>query len=385
MPRHGARIVRACGHRRAAQRALRVDQGGPGGAPRRRPRLHGVRAGDDRLRRLADERVADARSEAFLRGHLLPAGLALGEGGIPRRAAGGRRALGVQPGRAAAIGRRLAGAVAQPAGAVRRRRPGRIRHRRRGRLDAWRCGGGGRRARCRRAAVRVLIRCAPRRLRRGAQVPPAGRAALPAPGVGARERRQCPAHRGSHPGGDGRRGDARSRRRRLPPLLRRRRVAGAALREDALRPGATRPGVSGGGTGDGRRRAAAGGRGHHRVRAARHDESGGRLLFRRGCRQPAARGGGDGRGEGGEVRGGLLSLDGHGGGRAARRRRGGGEAPVGNPGRGQRPAGSDGGVQGQEHSLPPAGRRRDREADRPYRGRRHGGAGRGAEDAVRGA
>ena len=62
---------------------------------------------------------------------------------------------------------------------------------------------------------------------------------------------------------------------------------------------------------------------------------------------------------------------------------GGGEAAAGDPGRGQRAPGPDGGVQGQEHPVPPAGRRRDREADRPHRGRRDGSAGRGAEDAVR--
>ena len=42
-----------------------------------------VRAGDDRRRRLADERLADAGPEAVLRGHLLSAGVAVGEAGIP--------------------------------------------------------------------------------------------------------------------------------------------------------------------------------------------------------------------------------------------------------------------------------------------------------------
>ena len=41
-------------------RALRVDQGRSRGAAGRRPRLHDVRAGHDRIRRLADERVAHA-------------------------------------------------------------------------------------------------------------------------------------------------------------------------------------------------------------------------------------------------------------------------------------------------------------------------------------
>ena len=329
------------------------------------------RAGDHRLRRLADERLADARPEAVLRRHLLSARLALGAGRISRRAAGGCQTLGVQPRRAAAVGRRIARAVAGVAGAVGRRDRGRQR-RRRGSRD--RCARG------RRAAVRRVLRHAARRLRRGAQVSPAGRVALPAPGVGPRRRRQRPPHRGGYPGGDGQRGHARPHRRRFPSLLGRRRVARAALREDALRPGAARPRLHRGGAGGRRGRAAAGGRGHDRVRAARHDEPRGRLLFRRGCRQPAPGGGGNGCGE---VRGRLLSLDGHRGGRAARRRRGGGETAARDPGRRQRAAGPDGGVPRQVHPVPAAGHRRDREADRPHRGRRHGDAGRGARDVVR--
>ena len=61
-----------------AQRALRVDQGRSRGAAGRRSRLHDVRAGDDRIRRLADERLADAGPEAVLRRHLLSADVAVG-------------------------------------------------------------------------------------------------------------------------------------------------------------------------------------------------------------------------------------------------------------------------------------------------------------------
>ena len=68
--------------RRRAQPRLRVDQGRSRGAARRRPRLHGVRAGDDRLRRLADDGVPDAGSEAVLRRHLLSADVALGQAGL---------------------------------------------------------------------------------------------------------------------------------------------------------------------------------------------------------------------------------------------------------------------------------------------------------------
>ena len=57
----------------AAEPALRVDQGRSRGAAGRRPRLHDVRAGDDRVGRLADERVAHADAAAVLRRHLLSA------------------------------------------------------------------------------------------------------------------------------------------------------------------------------------------------------------------------------------------------------------------------------------------------------------------------
>ena len=49
-----------------------VDQGRPRGAARRRRDLHGRRAGDDRPRRLADERLPHARRRAVLRRHVLP-------------------------------------------------------------------------------------------------------------------------------------------------------------------------------------------------------------------------------------------------------------------------------------------------------------------------
>lgn len=71
--RDGARIVQQRGDRRDHKRALRLDQGGPRGTARRRPGVHDVRAGDDGERRLADERVADAGSQAVLsRNVLLP-------------------------------------------------------------------------------------------------------------------------------------------------------------------------------------------------------------------------------------------------------------------------------------------------------------------------
>ncbi len=87
----------------------------------------------------------------------------------------------------------------------------------------------------------------------------------------------------------GARRDARSHRRRLPPLFRGRRLARAALREDAVRPGAAGARVSRGRPGGRRSVLRADCGGHPAVRAAGDDRRGGRLLFSRGRRQRAAR------------------------------------------------------------------------------------------------
>ena len=73
VPRDGARVVRGPRHRRDHERAVRQREGRPRGAPRRRRDLHASGAGDDRQRRLADDRVPRARRSAVLRRHLLPA------------------------------------------------------------------------------------------------------------------------------------------------------------------------------------------------------------------------------------------------------------------------------------------------------------------------
>ncbi len=67
------------------------------------------------------------------------------------------------------------------------------------------------------------------------------------------------------------------------------RVAGAALREDALRPGAAGARLSRRGAGGRRRIAARGGGGHAALRDARDDRPGGRLLLGGGRRQHPAR------------------------------------------------------------------------------------------------
>ncbi len=68
------------------ERPVRLDQGRSRRAARRRSRLHDVRAGDHRIGRLADERVADAGAAAVLWRHLLPAGRAVGPARLRRRA-----------------------------------------------------------------------------------------------------------------------------------------------------------------------------------------------------------------------------------------------------------------------------------------------------------
>ena len=84
------------GDRRGPQRRVRVDQGRSRGAAGRRSGLHDVRAGDDRRRRLADERVAHARPAAVLRRHLLPAGRPMGPARLSRRARSRSRARGAR-------------------------------------------------------------------------------------------------------------------------------------------------------------------------------------------------------------------------------------------------------------------------------------------------
>ena len=97
VPRDGAGVVRGPRDRRAHERALRLDQGRPGRAPRPRRDLHGRRPGDDRERRVAAHGLPHARRGALLRRHLLPERAAPRDAGVPRGAGGGRRRLGAPP------------------------------------------------------------------------------------------------------------------------------------------------------------------------------------------------------------------------------------------------------------------------------------------------
>ena len=85
VPRDGARVLRGPAGRRADERALRLHQGRPRGAPGRRRDLHGRGAGAHRPRRLAAQRLPHAGRRAVLRRHLLPARAA------PRACRRGRR------------------------------------------------------------------------------------------------------------------------------------------------------------------------------------------------------------------------------------------------------------------------------------------------------
>ena len=94
MPRDGARVVRGPRGGGGDERALRAGQGRPRGAPGRRRHLHGRRAGHDRPRRLAAERLPHARRRAVLRRHLLPARAAPGHAELADGAGGRRPARG---------------------------------------------------------------------------------------------------------------------------------------------------------------------------------------------------------------------------------------------------------------------------------------------------
>ena len=104
------------------------------------------------------------------------------------------------------------------------------------------------------------------------------------------QRRGGRAHGAAHLRPHGRRRHSRSPGRRLRPLLGGCRMAGAALREDALRQRAVGAVVSRRLPGERRGPLRRGGARHPRLRAARHDPSGRRLLLRRGRRQRRARG-----------------------------------------------------------------------------------------------
>ena len=195
-----------------------MREGRPRGAPGRRRALHGGRAGHDRPRRLAAERVPHARAAAVLRRHLLPARAAPRDARVDAGAAGDRRVLErAQRGDP----RRAASGCASGCPAARccspppsRSAPSALEAavaRLRESFDA-RNGGFGGAPKFPQASVIEFL------LLRG-------------------EREMAPRDAAR----DGRRRHPRPARRRLRPLQRRRDLDGAALREDALRQRAARP------------------------------------------------------------------------------------------------------------------------------------------------
>ncbi len=197
---------------------LRVREGRPRGAARRRQRVHDRDPGADRAGRLADDRVRHARGQAVLLRHVLPAGAAARHARLPPGAL-----------------RRLRCVEHPPAGA---RGGGRAdRHRHRGPAGPGRArpavGRAARRAPSRRSRRRYDERCggfggAPK-------FPPSMVLRVPAAPRRPHGRRAGAGHGPGHARGDGPRRHLRPARRRLRALLRRRAVGGAALREDALR------------------------------------------------------------------------------------------------------------------------------------------------------
>ena len=121
------------------ERALRQHQGRPRGAARPRRDLHGGGAGDDRPRRLADDRLPRPRRGALLRRHLLPARRAPRDAELPHGDGSGGRRLSRrkrdemrEPG--AAASRARLGAIGALEPAAERARPRRL-------LDASGRGG----------------------------------------------------------------------------------------------------------------------------------------------------------------------------------------------------------------------------------------------------
>ena len=215
------------------ERALRLDQGRSRGAARRRRDLHGRRAGADRARRLADERLPHAGRRAVLRRHVLPRQGPLRDAVVharcctqiaelwetrPRRTveAGGAR---LEP-HARSCGRRVRCRTPPARAAARAEQRWTIAVRRLSSraFDRANGGWGGAPKFPQPAVVEFVLR---RHLATG---------------------RRAPARDGhAHARRDDARRHLRPARRRLPPLRDGRALAGAALREDALRQRAARP------------------------------------------------------------------------------------------------------------------------------------------------
>ena len=183
-----------------------------------------VRAADDRSRRLADERVADAGAQAVLWRHVLSARVEVGQARFHRYPSGNRSSLAGGPREGRAVGRRRHGAASR--GRPRGSRPRPFRREAalantvgqfRQAFDRQNGGFGDAPKFPRPSELLFLLR---EHARTGDE--------------SARDMVLRTLRR------DGARRHARPRRRRLSPLFGGRRLARAAFREDAVRPGAAR-------------------------------------------------------------------------------------------------------------------------------------------------
>ncbi len=285
VPRDGARVVRGRGDRAADERAVRVHQARPRGAPGHRLDLHGGLPGDDRRGWLAAERLHHAGAGPDLHRHLLPARVAHGHAELARSARGGGAGVGREARRDPRRRRRDRRA---PAG---RRRATRIE----------RAAPGGAARLSGRGPARA-VRPRQRRLWPGAQVP--ARVGARVPDAPRRGR-----HGRADPARDGVGRHVRPDRWRLRALLGGPLLARPPLREDALRQRAARARVPARLAGDRRSAVPPRDRGDARLGAERDARARGRLLLRPRRRL---------RGRGGQV----LRLECRRAARGARRRAG---------------------------------------------------------------
>ena len=149
-------------------------------------------------------------------------------------------------------------------------------------------------ARCRRRAHRCQLRRRARRVRRRSEVPAGHGLGVPAPILAPIRRPGGPGDGDAHAGRHGRRRHQRPARRRLCPLQHRCALAGAALREDAVRQRAARPRLPRGLPGNGQRAVCAGGARDARLHARRAADPRRRLRLgarrrQRGRRRPLLR------------------------------------------------------------------------------------------------
>ena len=218
VPRDGPRMLRGRRGGRRDEPAIRQHQSRSRGTSRRRLDLHGRSAGDEWPWWLADDRLPDARRPPVLRRNLLPEAELLEPDGGDRRRVG-------QPARRCASERRGVGRCHQ---AHRVDRAGR-------RSARQRCAQSGG------PTTRRIVRRNVGRLRRGSEVPVDDEPRPGVAGLRARPSGRCEDNRHHITRRDGERWNVRPHRRWLRPLLGRREVAGASLREDALRPGVADP------------------------------------------------------------------------------------------------------------------------------------------------